>query len=164
MESMFITLLAMFLLVDFFFLPSLENDILLQTYLLGIKHLADFDVYFYLSFGCVYEFDYFFAPNVSGPESFRAPTNGSVHNQSERDLPPDQLRSLYQVSLSATFGGKVDGSAGLANLGFDLGFYLMNIGQCVLQGFGTIISCQVLFYSVPQFLSGILVINTFNKK
>ncbi|GMY12101.1 GPI ethanolamine phosphate transferase 2 isoform X2 [Fagus crenata] len=32
----------------------------------------------------------------SGPESFRAPTCNSVHNQSERDLPPDQLKSLYQ--------------------------------------------------------------------
>lgn len=33
----------------------------------------------------------------SGPESFYAPTcNSSVPNQSERDLPPHQLRALYQ--------------------------------------------------------------------
>lgn len=40
---------------------------------------------------------FLFSGNVSGPESFRAPTCNSVHNQSERDLPPDQLKALYEV-------------------------------------------------------------------
>jgi hypothetical protein len=40
---------------------------------------------------------FLFSGHVSGPESFRAPTCNSVHNQSERDLPPDQLKALYEV-------------------------------------------------------------------
>lgn len=35
-------------------------------------------------------------PGHSGPESFRAPTCNSIRNESERDLPPHQLRSLYK--------------------------------------------------------------------
>lgn len=40
---------------------------------------------------------FLFSGNVSGPESFRPPTCNSVHDQSERDLPPDQLKALYEV-------------------------------------------------------------------
>lgn len=48
--------------------------------------------------------------NVSGPESFFAPTCNSVRNQSQSDLPPDQLKALYEVLPSWLIRGPAVGN------------------------------------------------------
>lgn len=41
-----------------------------------------------------------FTDNGSGPESFQAPKCNSIQNETERDLHPHQLGSLYKVLVS----------------------------------------------------------------
>lgn len=75
-------------------LLQITRHIYVQThFLIMVNLLSVFEtyklVYFWLSF-------YFFC-DFSGTESFRVPRCNSVHNESEGDLPPDQLKALYEV-------------------------------------------------------------------